>query len=852
MHRSGIMNNDALSVRPDTVDAAAPDSTPSTPPKPPRCEVVVDNIPQELRARPQWVGWAYVFKTSPGGGGDWTKVPKCARGGSASTSDPNTWATFDDALAAYQQHADWAGIGYVFSADDPYAGIDLDDCIDERGRISNEARAIIDAFASYAEVSPSGTGVKIFIRGAMPGGGGRQFSKIDGRSLEGVSKIECYSQGRFFTVTGRQLHGSAAEIRDGQDALNRLVARCEATPKRTSNEASGKWKAADASKREDRSAHSWRSSSGLSDEEVIDRAGKASNGEKFQRLWRGDTSEYADDRSRADLALCGVLAFWTGRDPAQMDRLFRRSGLFRDKWDERRGARTYGQMTIEKAAAECQETYAPGRGAASLIVAGGGAEHESGEGGDLLVPLGQIDPATGRLVLSPRRTLPTAEAYVREFNQHADGRTLHDYGGLLMEWRGNRYCEVEEGWLKHGLQPWLHKALRYVTNKKTGEMELLDFESNPAAVKQALDSIRAHVHLPASTVSPTWLDSGKDRPPAIELLPCKSLNLHIPTGRVMAPTPALFNINALDFDYQPDPEPPERWIKFLEQLFEDDLESVQLLQEWMGYCLTGDTSQQKMLLLVGPRRSGKGTIGRIMRQLVGDGNVVGPTTGSLAGPFGLQPLIGKSLAIVSDARFGGDNIGTVVERLLCISGEDALTVDRKFLPPVSLKLPTRFMFLTNELPRLNDASTALAGRFLVLKLNRSFYGNEDVTLTDQLLAELPGMLHWAIEGWKRLRQRGKFVQPASAEDAIYDMEDLASPVGAFVREECEVGPGRRVEVGLLYQRWKWWCEQDGRTVVTHKTSFGRDLAAAVPGVTRRRGTQMVAFYEGIGLRDLPV
>lgn len=283
-------------------------------------------------------------------------------------------------------------------------------------------------------------------------------------------------------------------------------------------------------------------------------------------------------------------------------------------------------------------------------------------------------------------------------------------------------------------------------------------------------------------------------------------------------------------------------------MFGDDLESVELLQEWMGYCLTGDTSQQKMLLLVGPRRSGKGTIGRILTRLVGSANVVGPTTSSLAGNFGLQPLIEKSLAIVSDARFGGDSVSTVVERLLCISGEDTLTIDRKFLGAVSMKLATRFLFLTNELPRLNDASTALAGRFLVLRLTNSFYGTEDVTLTDQLVAELPGILLWAIEGWKRLRKRGRFIQPKSGEDAIRDMEDLGSPVGAFIRDRCVVGTGHRAWVDDLYNAWKAWCEQDGRNAASTKQAFGRDLMAAAPGVARRRGSAMVAFHEGIGLQ----
>ena len=142
-------------------------------------------------------------------------------------------------------------------------------------------------------------------------------------------------------------------------------------------------------------------------------------------------------------------------------------------------------------------------------------------------------------------------------------------------------------------------------------------------------------------------------------------------------------------------------------------------------------------------------LGDKIAKLIGAGNVCGPTTSSLAGPFGLQPLIGKSLAIVSDARFHDENIATVVERLLCISGEDTLTVDRKNITSVTLKLPTRFMFLTNEFPRLSDSSGALAGRFIILRFTESFYGREDTGLTERLLGELPGILNWAVEGWQR-------------------------------------------------------------------------------------------------------
>jgi putative DNA primase/helicase len=466
---------------------------------------------------------------------------------------------------------------------------------------------------------------------------------------------------------------------------------------------------------------------------------------------------------------------------------------------------------------------------------------------DGLIALGSRDPTTGRVVLSARRTLPTAIAYVNEHHAHFDGRTLHSHAGLLLEWEGSRYVEFEEAGALSRLAPWLHEAVRYAFDQEMEAMVLVPFDANPASMRNALDTIRAHVHLPSSLTPPMWLDQ-HDRPPADELLVCRTKLVHLPTGRELPTSPQLFVMNALDFD--PDPEAPEpmEWHTFLHQLFDGDLESLELLQEWFGYALTADTSQQKMLLIVGPRRSGKGTIARVLRQLVGEGNVCGPTTSSLAGSFGLQPLIGKLLAIVSDARFVGEGITTVVERLLTISGEDAVSIDRKYVTSVTMKLPTRFMFLTNEFPRLHDASGALAGRFVILQLTESFYGKEDVGLTNRLLKELPGILNWAIKGWRRLRERGHFVMPSSSADAMRELEELSSPVQAFVREMCVVSAPARVGVNELYDAWRAWCVGEGRLKPSPNQVFGRDLKAAFPHVRRRRGTHDQRFYEGIGLR----
>ena len=475
----------------------------------------------------------------------------------------------------------------------------------------------------------------------------------------------------------------------------------------------------------------------------------------------------------------------------------------------------------------------------------GKALHVASDG---CIALGSREPVNGRLVLSPSRTLPTAEAFVNEFHLHPDSRTLHCYAGLLSAWQDNRYCELEDNAVKQQLQAWLHDALRYHYNQRTKTLELVDFQSNPSTVKAALDSIKSFVHLPAATPCPSWLDPAQDAPHPKEIVACRSVLLHLPTMRRLPPTPRFFTTCSLDFDPDPNAAAPMAWYEFLHQLFDGDLESLDLLQEWFGYCLTGDTSQQKMLLIVGPKRSGKGTLARVLAKLIGAGNVCGPTTSSLAGPFGLQPLIGKSLAIVSDARFHGENIATVVERLLCISGEDTLTVDRKNITSVTLKLTTRFMFLTNEFPRLSDSSGALAGRFIILRFTESFYGREDTGLTERLLGELPGILNWAVEGWQRLNERGRFVVPSSVRDVVEEIEDLSSPVAAFVRDECVVGPRHRVWVADLYEAWKYWCEREGRTLVSTKQSFGRDLAAAVSGISRRRGSENQPFYEGIELK----
>ena len=420
---------------------------------------------------------------------------------------------------------------------------------------------------------------------------------------------------------------------------------------------------------------------------------------------------------------------------------------------------------------------------------------------------------------------------------------LRFWRGMFHLWRQGAYRELDNAEVRSELITCLNQSY---------------FRLTTAATNNVLDQVKAQSILSFKIEPPVWITKEPGSWPGDEILVCRNGLVHLPslvagsTEYMRPPTPTFFTTSALDCDFQLNVPAPSTWLQFLSQLWPNDSASIGTLQEWFGYCLRQDTRLQKILLLIGPKRSGKGTIARVLRALIGNDNVCGPTLASLATQFGLWPFLGKSLAIISDARLSGHtDSAIVVERLLSISGEDAMTIDRKNLPLVTCKLSTRLMILSNELPRVSDTSGALAGRMIVLRLTESFFGREDETLTDKLLAELPGILLWAIEGWHRLWQRRRFTQPISAEELVTAMSDLASPVGAFVQEYCIVGPGKQVAVDDIYAAWKDWCQANGRREAGTAQSFGRDLHAVAPSLKKtqpREGYDRYRAYEGIGLR----
>ena len=459
---------------------------------------------------------------------------------------------------------------------------------------------------------------------------------------------------------------------------------------------------------------------------------------------------------------------------------------------------------------------------------------------------------SGDLVPPPTDPMAVARLLIAERYTGDNGALLlRHHRGLFYAWDGRCWPEAEERQLRAATY---HRLEHASYESKDGPKP---FEPNRNKTANVLEATEAIGHLDETVTPPAWLE-GEHRYPATEVVAVANGLLHLPSRELLPHTPAFFSQHALPFDYDPDAPVPVRWLRFLDELWGDDRESIDALAEVMGYTLGGETSQQKIFMLVGPKRSGKGTIGRVLTGLLGVHNTAAPTLAALTTNFGLQPLVGKPLAVISDARLGTRVDGIVaVERLLSISGEDSITVDRKYRDPWTGKLPTRFLILTNELPRFTDSSGALASRFVLLTLNQSFYGQEDPTLTDTLLAEAPGIFNWALDGLARLTERGRFVQPDSAREALRHLEDMSSPVGAFVRDACEVGPAYEVDKDELFFAWRRWCEEEGREHAGTKAVFARDLRASVPGLQSARpgsrGQQRPRVFRGLRVRTtMPV
>lgn len=273
-------------------------------------------IPQELQEKALWCVWKREIR-----GGNPTKVPyNPLTGDRAESNNPETFCSFVIADEKYRYDGEYDGVGV--RVDNGFSFIDIDHCI-SGGELSDIAKDICQKICSYTEKSPSGTGLRIIIKGNI------NYDKTKYYLKNPSNGVEFYVSGmtnRFMTITGNTIHHApirTVETSDLTEFLNQYMRR-------------GKTKTQDK----------------LTDEQIIS---KANQNERFRALFSGDMSLYNNDHSSADLALCNILAFWTGKDAEAIDRLFRRSALYREKWERP----DYKNDTIQKAIESCQDAYNP-------------------------------------------------------------------------------------------------------------------------------------------------------------------------------------------------------------------------------------------------------------------------------------------------------------------------------------------------------------------------------------------------------------------------------------------------------------------------------------------------------------
>jgi len=292
------------------------------------------NIPQELHALRQFVDWRLEQDKRTGKP---AKVPYSPiTGHRASASNPSTWGTLDEALTCAEKY-NFNGIGFVTVEDDGIILIDIDNCLDKNGQPNEIASDIIAHLPpTYIEESPSGKGLHAYLKGDMPKGGNRNSK----------TGVEMYSSNRYFTLTGKKFQGSVDFI--GSDlggALEYIHQKYIAPAKKSKKQSKNHPGAV----------------SELDDDQLIQLAQASKDGEGFSTLWDGKWQGKFKSQSEADFSLCQKLAFWSGKNQQQMDRLFRRSALFREKWDARHSAdgTTYGEQTITNVCNMTDSVYSP-------------------------------------------------------------------------------------------------------------------------------------------------------------------------------------------------------------------------------------------------------------------------------------------------------------------------------------------------------------------------------------------------------------------------------------------------------------------------------------------------------------
>ena len=766
------------------------------------------NIPKELKSNASFCVWKLEKRR-----GKPTKVPFNPRTGEpARTNDPSTFGDFNTAMKAYAMGG-WDGIGYRVS--EGIGAIDIDHCIREDGSLNDVAASILACLPdAYFEKSPSGTGLRGFFRLSPDFAYDKTVYYINNRQ----HGLEVYLPGttnRFVTVTGDEFR--AGTVTRNDEALQNLLDTFMKRKMQVSNK-------------------TVEPCSYLTDEQVIEHASRCESGEKFKALMEGRWEEGYNSQSDADMALVYILAFWCGNVEEQIDRIFRTSGLFRDKWDRQTGDSTYGQITIRNAVSTNDTIYTPIRD-----VEPAEADFEDLDEAETLP---SFEPDLSKVTLTLEEMQPhTNPRYQRD--EIGIGYAFADYFKPIARFdreRGIWYVFDGKVWQPdENALAVAELAKRLADRLYTFALQIKDEDTRNRYIKRVqklqMRKNRRTMIEDAKSVYPvphSIFDRNTD------LFNCQNGTLNLKTGEFRDHDPADFLTLMSGIAYDPSAT-CDRWKQFITEVMCNDAELAAYLQKALGYALTGDTSLECLFILYGATsRNGKGTTMETFLRIMGDyGKTSNPEM--LSTKFGNTNASGPSEEI---ARLAGVRFVNISEPEKKITFNAALvkrmtgndTLNARFLHENSFDFKPNFKIFinTNYKPSVSDMTLFYSNRLKLIPFKRHFEEHEQDKGLKNFFAEadnLSAIFNWCYEGYKRFKA-SDLTDPAPVVAATKEYQEESDRIGQFVDAWLEEGEAYEVRTSAAYKLYGEWCDKYGYRK-ENSTNFNNAIQRFFPIVRKR-------------------
>lgn len=777
-----------------------------------------EKIPLELKQLPHWVGWKYMQHP---GEDHKRKVPINAMDGQpAKSNDPTTWCDFDTACRGKERFG-LDGIGFMFSGDGIF-GIDIDHCYDpETQELDPAAAEIIETVQSYTELSPSGTGIHILCKGALP----------EGRKRRGA--VEMYSTLRYFTVTGNQfgLEYPFSDCTERVAVMHRKYLGEE-------ENAAGAQKAALPM------PTGRGTNADMSVDAILRRMFDSKHGQKLQDLYNGSWERYGigdGSQSSADQAFCNTLAFWCRCDAALMDAIFRRSGLYRQKWDKRRGAKTYGQITIDRAIKDCRDIWEPQERVQHPVPAIPPPPQNTSND----VPA--IENATvGETGQRRYYTYDDTGNALRFRDANAGLIHYNHVDGCWIYWDGVRWASDENGEIKRRADKMLADMAK----------DLKEMQDDPAynAYKKHLSRSRSHRgkegfiaearHLEGVPVLPSEMDRAGN---AFNVRNCL---ISLKTGKTAEHDKKYMISKLAPVTYDENAKCP-RWDRFIEEITCGD-KSLQLyLQRMIGYCMTAYTKEQCMFFLYGNGSNGKSVFVDTIAYMLGEyAASCQPETVMMrdrnnTARGDLARLKGARMVVTSEPN-DGCRLDEGIVKQMTGGTENKLTA--RFLYGREFEFSPEFKIVmsTNYKPVIKGTDNGIWRRVRLIPFTAEFTKeNRDPQLTEKLRRELPGILNWAIAGAVGWCKEG--LPPcAIIDEAGQEYRSEMDRVQQFLDDCTTRSESSSTQASTLYKCYKAWCSEQGDRFPVGSTKFFMELKRRF----KSRKTEAYNEYIGIKINDL--